>query len=310
MSNFVPNLTQKQAAKKTPYPPYMGGIITHRPAIDWLTLTTSELLVSQSISRWIIDAGLTEQRQSSGGQGYMGSAGDGWFSGQAEKSGKTSYMTRFSGSLADWFMFSGLRPGGLDCTRIDIQLTLPTPYKEEQLYPLGRTLVEQLYQLEKARYPRSRDIDPILPPDGEFTIYLGSRKASSKRFTRFYVKPQEKGDWLLRFEVEFKEKTGLAGKVYRTVGRSPESMVRIIAGELSSWPANHPLISPFREHLLAVPEDIMRNQRTRTTPHKTLRWIAKQVVPAWRKVLGHHETRDRAMMLLSDLVAYAEGLDK
>jgi len=282
-------------------------IITHRPAVDWLTLTTYEARHRQQLAQWVKRRGLRVLRDGSAGHGYAGSFGDGWFLGQTERPNGPHFMGRFSGALADRFMFDGGRPGNLDCTRIDLQLTLPTPYKEYELYRQVQQLVDDLHEAEQQRGHRARGIDPIVPPDGEFTIYLGNRQ-DTHRFTRFYAKPMEDEDWLLRFEVEFKGKTGVAGKVYRHVGRAPESMVRILAGELTSWPP-HPLILPFKEHLIGVPGQIMKAERTRPTPHKTLRWIARTVFPAWKKLLGHEDSRDRAAALLYELLAYAEGLD-
>ena len=306
MSNFVPNPTQRNDVLKNTLPQYMGGIITHRPAVDWLTLTATGMRESQEMSRWMTGTGLSPTKEPAKVRQYEGSMGDGWFHGQVI--GENQYMTRFSGSLADVFMFDRLRPSGYECTRIDVQLTLPVPYNGSELYQFGRTLVDDLYEMEQARGQMARGIDPIMPPDGEFTIYLGNR-ADSQRFARFYVKPQDYGEWLLRFEVEFKDKAGLAGRVYRMVGNAPESMVKIVAGELQSWPPAHPLIRPFREYLTAVPAEIMKRERVRATPNKTLRWITRQVLPAWKKVLGHHDTRDRAMMLLYHLMEYAEWLD-
>lgn len=284
-------------------------IITHRPAIDYLTLTTREYKAARRIEKWVVSRNLEPLRTGLGGNGYEGAIGDGWFIGEAEKTGKPSYMGRFSGGLADVFMFDKLRPHALDCTRIDLQITLPTDLKGEQLYKPSLVLSNLLYHHEQRRGQRARNVDPIVPPDGTFTIYLGNRKQGSQRFTRFYVKPQDDGeDWLLRFETEFKGKKGLAGKVYRLVGKEPLSMVSILAGELSMWP-NHPLITPFKEHLRNVPKEVMAMERTRPTPNSTLAWIVKQVFPAWKRLLGHEDTRDRATVLLYELLAFAEGLE-
>lgn len=283
-------------------------IITHRPAIDWLTLTTPEYKAAARMGEWVKERNLEPLRKGGGGNGYEGTWGDGWFIGEAEKNGKMSYIGRFSGGLADRFMFDRTRPYDVDCTRIDIQLTLPIAKKGEELYEPALTLSQELYAQEKARGPRERNVDPIVPPDGEFTIYLGNRAQSSQRFARLYVKPQEEGDWLLRFEAEFKSKTGLAGKVYRLVGKEPLSMVSILAGELSTWP-NHPLTVPFKQYLKHVPQELMKMERTRPTPNTTMRWIVKQVFPAWKRLLGHDDTRDRATALLYELLAFAEGLE-
>lgn len=281
------------------------AIITHRPAIDWLTLTTYDLRRSQSLAQWVNGHRLEPLRDGNGGNGYYGTFGDGWFIGQGEQAGGTHHLARFSGALADRFMFDRTRPSNLDCTRIDLQLTLPTKKRGEQLYRLAQSLVDDLHNSEKERGQRARDIHPIIPPDGEFTIYFGSRTAS--RFTRFYVKPSGDG-LLLRFETEFKGKSDLAGLVYRSVGQAPESMVRIMAGELTSWPP-HPLILPFKQHLSGVAGDIMRQERTRPSDSTTLRWLVRAVLPAWKRLLGNEDTRDRAAALLHELIGYAEDLD-
>lgn len=282
-------------------------VITHRPAVDWLTLTTYDLKKSQAVERWVTDRRLEPLRDGWSGKMYYGSFGDGWFIGQGEQAGGMHHMIRFSGTLADRFMFDRARPGGLDCPRMDIQLTLPTPYSGKTLYRMGQKLVDELDQAEQERGQRARKVTPLMAPNGEFTIYLGTR-AGSERFTRFYVKPYENDTWLLRFETEFKAKSGLAGKVYRAVGMAPESMVRILAGELTSWPP-HPLILPFKRHLEGVAGDIMRQERTRPSDNTTLRWIVKAVMPAWKRLLGNEDTRDRAAALLHELVKFSEELD-
>ena len=281
-------------------------MIINRPAIDWLTLTTFQFGQSQGISRWVRENCAPDSREVRHGV-YDGKQGAGWFWGSGIQNGKQHYKLSLTGDASDRFMFDQLRPSPLDCTRIDGQITREIEYTPKQLFELGSDFVIALHEHEKERGQRARKIHPIIPPDdGEFTIYIGTREGT-QRFYRLYVKPADDGLYL-RFEVEWKDKRGLAGKIYRAVGNEPESIVKFIAGELRTLP-DHELITPFKDMLVGVPGEIMRNGRERADEHKTLRWIKRQVLPAFKKVLGHHDTRFAAMMLLDDLVKFAQKLE-
>lgn len=281
-------------------------MITERPAIDWLTLTTFEMRTQKQAMSWLRNFGTPKENDLKMPR-YEGIGGLGWFVGDGQQSGKTHHMVRLTGELSDKFMFDKKKPSGMDCTRLDIQLTLPYHRNIEKRVTDARNFSDALAAHERQAGQRARSINPIIPPDdGEFTIYIGTRQGT-QRFYRLYVKETDEGPFL-RFEAEFKDKSGLAGRAYREINKEPEKMVTYLAGELATLP-DHQLIDPFKRHLAGIPGDIMKLERRRADPHKTLRWLKKQVMPAFKRLLGHDHTRVYALGMLNDLMDFARGLE-
>lgn len=275
-------------------------MITNRPAIDWLTLTTFSAVESRRMSAWI-DDNYTGETKETGWKQYKGTGGEGFLLGSAMQNGKTHYMLRLSGDLSDKFMFDKSRPH-LDCNRLDLQVTIAWPYSPVETYEQFKDFTDVMGSRPKDNQ-RQRKVNTILSPDGFCTAYIGSRQ--SERFYRLYVKEDDK--LYLRFEAEFKGKAALAGSVYRKIGKMPEMAVNIAKAEVYTLPS-HELTAPFIELLRGVPSEIMANGRQRSDPHKTLRWITRQCLPAFKRVLAYDDTRDRAGMILGDLVEFAESL--
>ena len=277
-------------------------MITHRPAIDWLTLTTfyqRSILEADALVHSMV--GDSETRPARVMQ-YEGRSGDGFFFGEAEQRGKPHYMLRLSGDLADRFMFHPLKPG-MECSRIDLQITLPW---DDYAYPVFRDSQQAISIYEMKKGQRARKVNTILNVDGFCTMYIGSRE--SERFYRVYIK--EHGDDLfLRFEVEFKSKSGLAGRLYRELVKDKQKVVSRIMGELSTLPHDDPLVNPFLVHMGNIDGDVMEQGRERNDPNTTLLWLSRQVSPAFRRVLANEDTRDRAAAILADLYHFWGGLD-
>ena len=277
-------------------------MIINRPAIDWLTLTTYDLKSKMgliNIVRPVI--GKRETRDSTVMQ-YAGKHGEGFFIGDGQQKGKDHHMFRFSGDLADWVTWQQAKPS-FDCSRIDLQLTLPLLHDMAEVFDLYVDLMRSAKRHESEKGQKERNIDGVLSPDGFCTLYVGSRE--SGRFYRLYIK-ESGGDHFIRFEVEYKGKNELAGRVWRDTTKEPTAIVNRLAGELSTLP-DHPLITPFTGHLRGVPAEIMKLERRRADPEKTLKWLRRQVSPAMKRLLGNHDTRDAALILLHDWKEFSEG---
>lgn len=280
-------------------------MVTHRPAIDWLTLTTysgkERLLMLRLLEDFIKGRATSESKVMQ----YDGKRGEGYFIGTGKQKGKEHYMFRLSGDLSDTITWQQLRPS-LDCSRIDIQLTLPLPCELHEVFDHYISLIRATKAAEDEKIPRGRKVDGPVNPDGFCTMYVGSRE--SERFYRLYVK-ENSGLYFLRFEVEYKGKDSFAGRVWRDTSRLPESIVTYLKGEIDTLP-DHPLTMPFKDHLSGVPGEVMKQERLREDPQKTLAWLRKQVSPAIRRLLGNHDTRDAAMILMLDWLKFANGLDE
>lgn len=279
-------------------------MILDRPAVDWLTLTTysrksmlSMLGVMEQFTKHI-------QTQESMVRNYDGRRGEGFFIGHGQQNGKDHYMFRFSGDMSDALTWQKTRPP-IDCSRIDLQITIPLPCKIGDAFEQYIDLMRVAKEHEEERGQRERNIDGILSPDGFCTLYVGSR--TSQRFYRLYVK-ENSGIYFIRFEVEFKDKNGLAGRIWRDTARKPESIVEYLKGEISTLP-QHALTKPLHDALIGVPGEIMKQERRLADPQKTLAWLRRQVSPAMKRLMANHDTHDAAMILLLDWLKFANGLD-
>jgi hypothetical protein len=279
-------------------------MITHRPAIDWLTLTTFQLKTVMKMVDMIEPLTRGKATVESRVMQYDGNRGEGFFIGHGRQNGKEHHIFRFSGDLADAVTWQSLRPP-IDCSRIDLQLTLPLPCKISDSFDAFVDLMRMTEAHENERGQRARNVDGVVSPDGFCTMYLGSRE--SGRFYRLYVK-EHMGEYFLRLEVEYKGKSKLAGRIWRDTGKRPESIVKYLKGEISTLPM-HELTRPFHEALTGVAGDIMKNERRQADPQKTLAWLRRQVSPAMKRLLGNHDTHDAAMIIMLDWLKFANGLD-
>ena len=273
-------------------------MIANRPAIDWLTLTTFSAKTAFQMDRIITKLSGNQEPVNSKYLMYEGKQIEGIFAGEGTQKGKRHFLFRLSGDNADEMMFGQpLRPS-LECSRIDVQITLPIDASIDT-YKLFRSAQRKIGKGEK-----KRKVNAILNQDGFCTIYVGNRQ--SEKLYRIYVK-ELSGERFIRFEIEYKGKNGLAGRVYREISKEPTKTTAILAGELSTL-ADHKLTRMFRKHLAHVEGDIMPYERRITDPNTTLIWIAKQVMPAFKRMLGNEDTRHSAFMLLEDLNNFANGV--
>lgn len=279
-------------------------MITNRPAIDWLTLTTfntknarmMDALLGEMIG---FDADVVACKNLQ----YEGVKGDGFFVGTGTQNGKDHFMFRFSGELSDKVMFNKLRPS-LDCSRIDLQLTIPLPDFADTVAVF--TDAERVISaIERERTIGKRKVNCITGSDGLCTLYVGSR--SSEKIYRIYTKEVDGSLWL-RFEVEYKGKNRMAGKALRKITKDPTEATRLIAGELGTIP-DHELLRELKAHIASVRGDIMPYTKRVEDDQVTLKWLARQVMPAFKRVIGNEDTRDRATLLLSEIINFAKEVE-
>jgi hypothetical protein len=203
-------------------------------------------------------------------------------------------------------MFNQLKPS-LECSRIDLQLTIPLPCPINESYTNFQELTDECADgIKRGDVQGQRcKVNSILSHDGFCTLYVGDR--SSQRFYRIYVKENSEKHYI-RFEVEYKKKSGLAGRIYREINKEPEKISNLIAAEIESLPP-HLLTNPIKTAVSATIGDFMKNGRIEKDPNKTLRWMRHQVKPAFKRLIGNHDTRDAAIMLLDDLIRFAKEVE-
>lgn len=233
---------------------------------------------------------------------YDGRGGAGWFAGTASQNGKEHMLFSWYGEDSDSVMWLHTRPE-VDCTRIDLQITIDLPCTWGEVFDQAVDLVTVLKAHEDTRGQRARLIDPRLRPDGWVTIYVGTREGT-QRFYRIYVKESGiAGLPYLRFEVEYKDKSGLAGKVYRAIGNNPLTLVTALAGEIGTLP-RHKMLDPFHELLSMSPAELMSMERRRADENNTIKWLKRQVAPAVKRLLNDHDHRAAVAGLLADWLLY------
>jgi len=279
-------------------------MITDRPAIDWLTLTTNSPRAALEIDA-IIDSilGARVSLDKTIG-GYVGKVGDGYFIGEGEQKGKQHFMVNLYGPLADKYMFHPMRVPA-ECTRIDLQITVSWPFGNSNDMFVESSSMLSDHEQDKGQ--RARRIRPILDPaDGFCTLYVGSK--ASKKFYRIYIKGDIDTGLFIRFESVFKGKKGLAKRVFLDVTENPYNMMRYLAGELNTLPYT-PITNEFYRFFRMAQGTVLPQGRERPTPEKTLNWIVKQVIPAFRRVLANEDTRFTASVILNDLNDFYRRLE-
>lgn len=269
-----------------------------RVAVDWLTLTTYDRtvfnsLVEQAESYIDYNTSVSQKRMQ-----YAGTGGQGFFFGKGKQRGDDHYMFVLSGIQAAVLapalatsMFARLA----NCTRIDIQLTLPAREDARKTGDLGhairKSLMEGVGRVGKRPSVTIWDNES----DAGDTIYIGSR--SSDKFVRIYDKFGD-GIKFMRYEGEFKR--NVADRIWSEFVTSEAA--------LSNW-ITSTIINPIRE----LPEfeemiEIMESKRTSDVwieveprdNERTLRWLRQQVTPAAVR-LSMTDLREDLLKWLQDL---------
>lgn len=228
---------------------------------------------------------------------YVGKVTDHAFCGSAIQSDKRlNHLIHVSGETANTIYpdFANYGADLVECTRFDVQLTLPMPDD----FSL-RFICDYLRGLEPSAWPgkqnRGRHVGPLLDDGGMDTLYIGSRESDS--FIRIYVKVDDEGNYYVRFEVEMKGKR--SREVFRQLRHY--DLHRILAGEFDRLPSVpcdywHALGDVLNNpHQITVPRDVV-------TEDSTFRWFADVVRPSLRRLLNSHEFGLRTQNMLWEIL--------
>lgn len=254
------------------------------PLADYLTLTTWEQhLWAQARHDWLSMRTTTagaQRRMQYGGINY-----DGVFFGIGEQRGKPHYMVQASGEAADRVL-STLPVEAMNCTRIDLQLTVEKPPNYD-----ARAIVDLLREADWTG--RRRQVNLIESDDGYDTIYIGNRQ--SDRFTRIYVKPTGSDLDTVRFEVEYKGDH--ARTIFRHVVDDPQNMHGILLEELQSIPMRY--FGVFNDFHDCLHGDAHKPPIKRVnSENSTLEWLSGPVTSSILRLHNAHDTHDRMLDLL------------
>lgn len=272
-------------------------MIINEPACDWLTLTTFQRRFADYLME-VVETGSTGLLRDERRMQYVGLRNGGLFVGSAIQNERTHYMFQASGEAAALAMPTvAWHP--LKCTRIDLQATIPLP---------AGWYHRDLYRQLKADKPE-RNISIVESGDGLDTIYVGKR--SSRRFTRFYIKPGAKGEPYLRYEVEYKAE--LANHVWQLnrVSTNREALMGgILLGELQEVVGDSWTCHELLELLQAYDAGMKPKGERAATSGRTLRWLQLQVDPAIQRAMHDHDEGHAIRDLVRAWAAEADMIDE
>lgn len=267
-------------------------MLLNQARCDYLTLTTyhngEQMLAS------ISDLYPTKFGRELKAGGYTGTQWDGLFYGVGKQRSRAHFIMRASGEESQTILFR-TRDLELNCTRIDLQITVwvPQKYSARKLYDI---LVS-----DDIEWP-GRRLKPTIIESGDNldTVYIGSR--TSDRFCRVYVKPDSKGNpAYLRFEMELKG--NIAVEARRAICEGYGTSKTILRSELDRLPFGSSRALGAFSAALGVkghkikPEAVLGRNRT-------LDWLETQVEPAVLRMLNSHEHGERMRSILSRWISH------
>lgn len=269
-----------------------GGIV-RGAGVDFLTVTTTDEAAKRNLldifNRGAAQAErLGDRRKKMGFQGFQGFQSGPWFYGRRDE----LWLLRIKGGIAH-DVFHDLPWPALNCSRIDVQITLELPKYEQDL---ARTAAEA-----RALYAREKNIKltPVQDLRGLYgsgqTLYIGSRE--SPRFGRIYDKDQQsqeeiyKNCW--RWEVEYKKIC--APLVVEWLRQEPDlriAAMQSVIGQYGEW--GLPLNLGVTGRLIAG--SIGRRDYD---SERSMKWLREQVAPTIERLLGtvDQETIEEALGL-------------
>lgn len=284
----------------------MGDIFLEVGLADWLNLTTFSEHDLHFFQQYFDDVSALFELdpQETTIRGYQGlillpSDGGSIFFGVGRQNGLPHALLSVAGYLSDAALVYDF--GTAKCSRIDLQMTIPRPggYSARKL----KDKIEK--QLEGSHNRELRSVSLVEgQPKGYDTVYLGSRK--SERFSRFYVKQLDDGDYL-RYEVEFKGQVARA--VYREVKADPDSKAPIL---LAEWKKTGRVQDRAWEaiggHLEGIVAKEIKGPKKSSTIEKRSRWYTSQVFPALEKDLRDDDIGEYLASLLRKMLLLRDGV--
>lgn len=255
-------------------------MILNAVLVDYLTLTTFDVKDWIQFSR-VFDnhcRAIGGKRESHNRMQYGGFRTGHGFIGTGEQKRGWHYMTSYSGQPSH-LAYQELLESVLmaeNCTRIDVQATIPLPDHYQS---------ETLYQRLSKCVPHGRKVTVYKSKDGLDTIYVGTRSTKNGRVTRIYVKEYVGGRGL-RFETEFRKEWAAQHWVYlRTGGELKELLIAELESMgdcLDYFPMTnfYTLVKGYFPAPKPTPVQT-------STP--TLEWLLNTADPAIRRMLHDHD---------------------
>lgn len=273
-------------------------MITNTVAFDYITYTT----YSTSAYNGIVDGikGLNGASRPMGLQQYDGRQ---WrffdgnvFLGKGEQAKGEHYMVSVSSDRADGVVKNTVdvySTNDIVTTRVDAQITLPCPFPKHSLFDLFVDYAKECDKHEELKGTRKRMVELDAQPNGECTLYIGS-KHSSRRYC-IYVKWDMKGEIYLRWEVRYKKGGKLADKILTGYGKGGQKYIDGVMGtEIRSMP-EHKITDLFSRVL--TPDGHVKQSSKVLDDNKTINWLSSSVRPAIRRLYNSDNEQIRDIVI-------------
>lgn len=273
----------------------MTYIDLHTAAIDWITLTSFEEEFHKYWQKFVgKDARETKIPRYTGWEKDLERGTAVSYAGIQE--GREHYMVHLTGPAGDDNRdkaFSQVRQRFAECTRIDLQVTVPMPKTWSQFALLQR--LNERGKLTGWRESRDRN--------GRFqTVYIGAR--TSDRITRVYMKKADEA-MLLRFETEYKKPRSNA--VARSLADGKATVSQYLMYELQSTVGDEGLRVVF-EPSLSGARPLTEKIRVLSSVDKTEKWLLDQVYPSFQRHINDHDASGR--VLAAFYASIKEAMDR
>lgn len=223
---------------------------------------------------------------------YKGLKGQSFFTGAATIQGADHFFFKVSGQAAQRaaLVLKDDMPG--QCTRIDLQITVPLPYDYS-----ARVLRDGLEWTDWVGHKRPLHIIEQGEDSPFDTVYIGGRNSGD--FTRIYVKEDDTGGLWLRFETQFQRRRAI--KVWPSIANDRDMMDRILQGRVDAIPevTDEPGMRAIRRVMGYRAANVSATRRTKQES-ATYIWLRDVVSPAVARMLNDHDFSEETAELVRE----------
>ena len=260
--------------------------------VDYWTFTTFD--------KWIFEAWHYKMREE-GAQHekrkrYEGDRGKGRFAsvfvGVGTQKGREHYIVECSGEsshgLMSHFVNTDMMLGRVNCTRIDVQVTIDEPLTWSQL------AYEKQAEDHGLKPTKARSNDTVNGGGLELiTVYTGTRE--SGRFNRVYEKVMQGGERLLRFETQYGR--GYSKAVAASILSGKQTCESVIRGEIAR--RNLPLLDWFD---LWSCSTYSPKQEKRVEHDNRAMWLVTDILPVFAEYIQRHDADPHVAAMFASVI--------
>ena len=267
-------------------------ITINKAMVDYWTLTTFDQVIFENWHMIMRGEGCKYEKR----KRYEGDRGEGGmksvFVGVGTQKGKKHYVAECSGASADMllgrFVNGETIRGRINCTRIDVQVTIEEPASWNQID------YESAAESAGLKPTKCRSADSINTGLELMTVYTGTRE--SGRFNRVYEKVMESGERLLRFETQFGR--GYAKAVCAGILNGRRSEIAIVRGEIARRGIKELDVFDLWTDQIFIPKE-----EKRIEVDKRVLWLVADILPVFAEYINRHDADPRVVEMFARTIA-------